>query len=497
MPIQPAEAVAVVRRLCALAEDHPSRLSHPTEIVLLADGELLTATGRERRLPAPTLLTRLLWQLLDRAPLGQRPSPTLCDVVARGQGAPGTDGFQSVEALADELRRFEGPDPSDDRRALFARWRTVCDLANDLPEAAQTVRLVLLDATGTGRAVVVRKPDRRRYERVAFNTPGREVALLTKAGESPAENHRAGADAEPFAARELAFASALLLITVPGGLWFGGTLAHLVRPPVNVARSSVAAPVSNLALMASDPSTPLTEWWLSVQAEPVSYRYTPEAPMVGDGFKKKAKKARTEAKTFYRQPSPDGKRVAFDSDRGGSRAVYVVDRDGQNLRRVSGVGFAQRPIWSPDGRRLAFERAGGRGTWNLWTVEVSTGALKQVSFDSSGRPSGVSWFPKSRTLGYSHGSEVRIVDLKTGQTRRFRAPSRSRIRSLAVSPDGRRVVFTAGAEGTWLLDLPGREQSRMRRIAVDPSARAFSWAPDGQRLAYFSPRKRDWVVIEQ
>jgi len=58
-------------------------------------------------------------------------------------------------------------------------------------------------------------------------------------------------------------------------------------------------------------------------------------------------------------------------------------------------------------------------------------------------------------------------------------------------------VFTAGTEGAWLIDLSGRGPEQMRRIATDPAARAFSWAPDGKRLAYFSPRKGDWVVVAQ
>jgi Tol biopolymer transport system component len=229
-----------------------------------------------------------------------------------------------------------------------------------------------------------------------------------------------------------------------------------------------------------------------VQAETISFRETP----VGSSALRRKTKARTPVKNLF-QLSPDGKRVAFASDRGGTRAVYVADRDGKNIRRVSGVGVAQRPSWSPDSRRLAFERAGRRGAWNLWTVELATGDLRQVSFDKAGRPSGVSWFPKGKTIGYTHETELRIVDLKSGQTRRFRAPRRSRIGTPAVSPDGRRVVFTAGAEGTWLVDLSSRGREHMRRILADPTARAFSWAPDGKQLAYFSPRKGDWIVIPQ
>jgi WD40-like Beta Propeller Repeat len=513
VPVHPSEAVAIVRRVCASADDHPPRVSHATDIVLVADGELFTGTGRLRRQPVTLLLAALLRSLLDRSPLGHRASPALSEVVARGLGLLGTTRFQSAEAFSDALHQFEGPDPKADLRALFARWRAVCDLANDLPEATP-VQLVMLDATRSARSsVVVRKPDRRRSDRMVFRADPVEAALVANPSGPATEGYGAITDAdEPSRVRELVIASVLLLLMVPAGLWFGSSLTHLVRPPVTAVRpgvivggpdvalegpeeasGGVAAPLSNVALMAMDTSVPIVEPWPSVQAETVSFRDT----LVGSSAFRGKAKARTPAKNLVPQLSPDGKRVAFAADRGGTRAVYVADRNGKNARRVSGIGFAQRPTWSPDSRRLAFERAGRRGAWNLWTVELATGDLRQLSFDKTGRPSGVSWFPKGKTIGYTLETEFRVADVKSGQTRRFRAPRRSRIGTPAVSPDGRRVVFTAGAEGTWLVDLSSKGQEPMRRILADSTARAFSWAPDGKQLAYFSPRKGDWIVIPQ
>jgi len=63
------------------------------------------------------------------------------------------------------------------------------------------------------------------------------------------------------------------------------------------------------------------------------------------------------ARNYHVQPSPDGTRIAFDSDRDGERGVYVATHEGNDVKRVSGTGFAAVPTWSPDATRLTFVRA--------------------------------------------------------------------------------------------------------------------------------------------
>ena len=87
---------------------------------------------------------------------------------------------------------------------------------------------------------------------------------------------------------------------------------------------------------------------------------------------------------FHARPSPDGRRIAFDSDRDGERGVYVADVDGQNVRRISGDGFAAIPSWSPDGSTLAFVRAepDHPKVWNLWIKDLATGDERQLDLVS-------------------------------------------------------------------------------------------------------------------
>src|SRR5262249_1985560 len=56
------------------------------------------------------------------------------------------------------------------------------------------------------------------------------------------------------------------------------------------------------------------------------------------------------------QFSPDGKRIAFDSNRSGSDEIWVCDSDGSNAVQLTslGVGNTGAPRWSPDGERIVF-----------------------------------------------------------------------------------------------------------------------------------------------
>jgi TolB protein len=55
--------------------------------------------------------------------------------------------------------------------------------------------------------------------------------------------------------------------------------------------------------------------------------------------------------------SPDGRKIAFTSDRDGNREIYVMNADGTGLTRLTNDDVDdENPSWSPDGNQIAFNR---------------------------------------------------------------------------------------------------------------------------------------------
>jgi dipeptidyl aminopeptidase/acylaminoacyl peptidase len=200
------------------------------------------------------------------------------------------------------------------------------------------------------------------------------------------------------------------------------------------------------------------------------------------------------ARNFHVRLSPDGSRVAFDSDRDGERGVYVASRDGTGVRRVSGAGYAAVPTWSPRGDALVVVRAepARPRVWNLWRIDLASGAQQRLTAHTHGQAWPGSWFADGVRLCYTHEQRLYLLDTRTGAVRSFASPRRGHlVRTAAASPDGRYIVFQVHRDGMWLLDL---EDGSMRRVLDDPTAEEFAWSPDGRQIAFHSRRRGHWGV---
>src|SRR5664279_5180221 len=83
--------------------------------------------------------------------------------------------------------------------------------------------------------------------------------------------------------------------------------------------------------------------------------------------------------------SPDGTRIAFQSDRTGKNEIWVSDSDGSNALQLSSFGFATTgtPRWAFDGKLIAFDsRVGGES--NIYLVDPVGGLPRKLNVDVKG-----------------------------------------------------------------------------------------------------------------
>jgi TolB protein len=114
--------------------------------------------------------------------------------------------------------------------------------------------------------------------------------------------------------------------------------------------------------------------------------------------------------------SPDGNQITFESDRGGSQQIYVMNSDGSGQNRISfGNGRYSTPVWSPDGVNIAFtKQAGGKFAIGVMKPDGSGERILTEGFHNEGP----TWAPNGRVLmffrdtqGESGGPQLYSVDV--------------------------------------------------------------------------------------
>ncbi|MDP9203172.1 MAG: serine/threonine-protein kinase [Gemmatimonadota bacterium] len=114
---------------------------------------------------------------------------------------------------------------------------------------------------------------------------------------------------------------------------------------------------------------------------------------------------RNPADEFLPAWSPDGKQITFQSWRSGNRDVYVMSADGSSERLlVGGPAHEWSGTWSPDGTQMAiFSNRGGK--MDIWVVPVAGGEPRQLTF--KGGAFTPRWSPDGKLIAFL-GSDVRV-----------------------------------------------------------------------------------------
>jgi Tol biopolymer transport system component len=169
---------------------------------------------------------------------------------------------------------------------------------------------------------------------------------------------------------------------------------------------------------------------------------------------KKAPVLLTEDTTYrksYPAFSPDGKRIAFQRNAiGGGLDIWVMDADGKNSTQLTtDISSDLFPSWFPDGNRIVFV-SNREGQSDFWSVDIQTGREQLL-------------IRMNDDVGYPQ-----------------------------VSPDGTEIAYNSRKSGTsnvWIVPVSGGEP---RQVTFETDVTGFPrWSPDSRYLAYEIKRGED------
>ena len=129
--------------------------------------------------------------------------------------------------------------------------------------------------------------------------------------------------------------------------------------------------------------------------------------------------------------APDGRRIVFESDRGGSQQLYVVSASGGEPARITfGDGRYANPVWSPRGDLIAFTKM-HQGKFYIGVIEPDGSNERLIT--TAYHVEGPSWSPNGRYLTYfkerpingGQGREAKLftIDLTGHNERVLRTPA--------------------------------------------------------------------------
>ncbi len=197
--------------------------------------------------------------------------------------------------------------------------------------------------------------------------------------------------------------------------------------------------------------------------------------------------------------SPDGKQIAFCSDRNNSTNLYVCNADGSKVRRViTSPAVCYMPSWqkTPDGERIVLGMHGEKPEMASVRPDGKDLRMLGIGHDPTLSPDG-KWI--CYTGEVPGGVSVFVMDHQ-GENKRRIVTETSRVGATFPnwSPDSQRIVYSfpvGDALELFIIDVDASNNQQLTKLGkiATPSA----WSPDGEWISFRLTDERYWSNRER
>ena len=206
--------------------------------------------------------------------------------------------------------------------------------------------------------------------------------------------------------------------------------------------------------------------------------------------------------------SPDGRRLAFDVTSGSQRDVWIYEWERDILTRLTFTpGEDSMPVWSPDGRQVAYASApDGTGAPNLFRQRSDGTGQGERLTESENIQLPTSWHPSGRFLAFYENNrktawDVVVVEVPgeaaSGGGRQAPiafANSPASEREPAFSPDGQWLAYVSNESGSYEVYVQPFPATGGKWQVSAGGGNLPTWSRTGRELLYLAEGQRIMVV---
>jgi Tol biopolymer transport system component len=201
--------------------------------------------------------------------------------------------------------------------------------------------------------------------------------------------------------------------------------------------------------------------------------------------------------------SPDSRRIAFQSSRDGNFEIYVMNADGSNPTRLTNNTIGDfYPNWSPDGKKLAFSshRNGDEystpGKMQIYVMNADGSHQTRIT-NNAHNDFAPAWSPDGREIAFvsdrSGINDIHIMKADGAEqvNLTLALPKKGERGNPHWSPDGTKIIFDANFETRYDIYVINVDGSHLTKVTTNFVDDFFpSYSPDGSKIA-FASRDRD------